>query len=301
MKYRIGCSDVGFSKTGRFEEALPVIRDAGFDCIDFCLYLYCLEPGQPMLRDNWKAWVGDTYRKIRESGLTVGQIHGLLNVFIPEDFHFIPPEEVAYRNLEACSMMECEKIVFHPVFYYGRVPTPEKRRQVLDYNIRWFGMLLEHAKANGVKIQLENTFDFANAWQPGDPAWPFTTAEDILEVVNTLGYPMEVCLDTGHANIAGQNIPEMIHAFGDKLKTLHLNDNFGNIRPLRPDLHLFPGYGNICWSQVFRTLKETGFQGLINLEPVGNIPLLQSELRQLQLKAAADSIRVVVASAGFEV
>jgi sugar phosphate isomerase/epimerase len=66
-----------------------------------------------------------------------------------------------------------------------------------------------------------------------------------------------VCLDTGHANQAGLDVPSAIRRLGKRIKHLHLQDNHGG--PI--DEHLPIGEGLIEWDAVFDALEEIGFEG----------------------------------------
>ena len=121
---------------------------------------------------------------------------------------------------------------------------------------------------------------------------PYTTADDLLELARRLNSPhVRLCLDTGHANIAGQNVPEMIEKYGNLLDTLHLNDNYGYISPVFEDLHLFPGYGRLDWHAIFAALHENGYSGTINIEPVAELDRLPRELRVLQFSTALEILK----------
>ena len=58
-------------------------------------------------------------------------------------------------------------------------------------------MLADTAKTFDVKIQLENTFDFAHLQQPGNTAWPFTTVQDIIALADALGDGHEYTVPAG--------------------------------------------------------------------------------------------------------
>lgn len=148
-------------------------------------------------------------------------------------------------------------------------------------------------------LNLENTFDSHRVQLPGDPPYPYTEAEDMLRLLRDLDDPLvRLCLDTGHANIAGQDIPAMVRAFGKNLETVHLNDNYGQLSPIYADLHLFPGYGHIAWSEVFAALREADFRGVLNIEPIAELPRMSPEVRFIQLRAAADTLRTLAESRG---
>ena len=117
----------------------------------------------------------------------------------------------------------------------------------------------------------------------------------MLDLVRDIGSSrVAVCLDTGHANISAQDIPQMIRLLRSDLATVHLNDNYGYISPIYEDLHLFPGYGRIDWQGVFTALEEIRFRGSYNIEPIGELKHLPDSVRQIQLRAAADTLRALL-------
>ena len=300
QKLLLGCSGEGLARRASIPEIFALLREAGFQSVDFWLYLYSLEPDQPMLQSGWQDWVRKLAALYRENGLAAAQIHGMLNIYIPEDFHTTTPGPASHRNLEASRMLGCERIVFHPAFYVGRVCTEDLRQRILDYNVRWFTPLMQTAKDCGVRIQLENTFDFAHVQQPGDPAWPFTTVEDLLYLADALGPQAEICLDTGHAHISRQDIPAMIRRFGPRLQSIHLNDNVGPLAEPCQDLHMFPGTGTIDWKLVFAALAETGYRGVLDLEPTGAMARAPECLWRSQLRTGLRDLRTLATEAGLE-
>ena len=145
-----------------------------------------------------------------------------------------------------------------------------------------------------IVINLENTFDYRHLQQPGDVPVPYTTAQDMLELVYGIGSNrVQLCLDTGHAHISGQDVPEMIRAWRGNLATLHLNDNYGLIRPVFEDLHLFPGYGTLEWKPIFDALRDIRFRGVLNIEPVVELARMPRAVRVIQLRAAAQTLQVL--------
>ena len=71
---------------------------------------------------------------------------------------------------------------------------------------------------------------------------------------------------------------------GEKLKALHIADNHGQL-----DDHLMPfNGGEIDFTEVVKSLKEIGYQGLFNLEIPGErrIPLQLRDAKLQYVKAA---------------
>ncbi len=88
---------------------------------------------------------------------------------------------------------------------------------------------------------------------------------EILSAVNRSN--VAVCLDTGHANLAGVDCPQFIRDAAARLAALHINDNDG-----KSDGHLLPyGCGTIPWDRVLHALRAVHYQGPLNFEVPGEI------------------------------
>lgn len=93
----------------------------------------------------------------------------------------------------------------------------------------------------------------------------------LLRIIKKVGAAnLGVCLDTGHANVAGLDIPQAVRELGPHLFETHCNDNFGwfkrKSRPETGDLHRPPGIGTINWVKVITAMNEIGFAGPVNFE-----------------------------------
>ncbi len=299
LNMMIGISSSSYTDIS-ITECMKRIKNAGYDSVDFNLYDFCQANG-PMLSSAWKEWIKKVRLATKEAGLIVGQIHALFGLFAATDLAYEPPGEIIHRNIEACAILECKELVFHPVFYRSIVDTMKIRERLFDYNTRWFKELLIPAKRYGIHIDLENTFDRRS--QPYHP--PFSTASDLLELTEAIDdKSVGICLDTGHANIMSLDIMDMIRSFGNKLRVLHLNDNLGSIEPcagqsVLSDQHFFPGTGIIDFLQVFTTLKEIGFKGILNLEPGDFLLRLPISVRNAYIAAGPSIIRSFAKEAGM--
>lgn len=289
---RVGSTGARISLVTSNEEAIDILAEAKLDAVDFWLYLCSLDEACPLQQDDWERWTQTIRNRLDAVGLPVQQSHALFNIFIPQDFTYIPPQQIMYRNFYACKLLGCSKLVFHPVAYLGRVTSDEQHRKILDYNLRWFSELLPLAEELQVELHVENMFDFAGKQQPEDRPFAFTQIEDLCWIADQFQHPLvKVCFDTGHANISGVNPPEAIRMLGSRLGSLHLQDNFGRVAPIEPDVHLLPGHGLIDWGEVMLSLKEVGFHGVLNMEPVDSLPRIPRELMVHQLASAAQFLK----------
>jgi sugar phosphate isomerase/epimerase len=91
--------------------------------------------------------------------------------------------------------------------------------------------------------------------------FPGSRVADNAALVSELADPhVALCVDTGHAHIAGDIAGELREA-AQLLRTTHVHDNDG-----RKDEHLPPGLGTIPWVDFSRTLGAIGYDGVMMLE-----------------------------------
>lgn len=222
MLYQISSAMAAFCKNMPLASAMRMVKEAGFDSLDFPFSVYSSSCGSPMLGEDWRSFVREVGRTADALGLPITQAHATWEQTIPADLHYESPHEIYFRTIEACSMVGCKHLIFHPLRQPERVDSDSMRQRIHDWNVRWFHELVPAAERFGVVINLENTFDSHHTQTPGDLPYPYTTAEDMLSLLHGIGSnQIALCLDTGHANISAQDIPAMIYAFRGNLATLH--------------------------------------------------------------------------------
>ena len=277
---KLSVGTIAYSRDCTPKDYMKRIRKAGYDSIDLGMYDYY----NVIMSDEWESWAEGVLAAAKEAGITVGQAHAQLNYYTSADLTYEPPPEIFHRNLKISAMLGCKEIVFHPVFIKDGVETAAQCEALMDYNVRWFRELIGPATALGVHISIENGF----SEKPQKVRAAFTTADDLLGLLDKIGEPsFGICIDTGHANIMSQNIPAMLKACGTRLRTVHLNDNYGMVSPIYPDMHLFPGSGGIDFAGVFSALRDINFTGLINLEPGDFIIGLPKSVRDASMAGGA--------------
>lgn len=292
MDYRFGSAIASFCGKTDLLTAMAIVKEAGYDNLDFPFSVYSVGFNPPLLQENWKSWVRSVRDYATQLDLCITQCHAAWLQDIPSDFSYVPPEELYFRTLEAASILGCKHVIFHPVRLRERVDSMTVRQRIHDWNVRWFHELIPAAEKFDVYINLENTFDSHHLQKPGDPPHPYTVGEDMVALLRDLSSDrIRLCLDTGHANNAGQDIAAMIRMFRSDLATVHLNDNFGYQKDTFSDLHLYPGEGNIPWKDVLQALREIRFRGVMNIEPIGKLPDLSDRERQISLKEGLEKLR----------
>jgi sugar phosphate isomerase/epimerase len=125
------------------------------------------------------------------------------------------------------------------------------RRFFVQKNLETIGELLPYAVSKGIGLMIENL--------PGD----FNTAREIGELLDP--FPeLGLHLDIGHANlmVSHSTVPELLEAYGTRVRHVHLHDNKGG----GADLHLPLGTGTVDLRGAVRLLQKVGYDGTITLE-----------------------------------
>lgn len=102
---------------------------------------------------------------------------------------------------------------------------------------------IEHLRAFarplGVSLLVENI--------PND----LSTPEKLVELIKTLHYDdLGVCFDTGHAHLMS-SVHQAFGVLADRICSTHVHDNKRD-----RDTHLWPGGGDIDWSQMMQSLRS---------------------------------------------
>jgi sugar phosphate isomerase/epimerase len=117
--------------------------------------------------------------------------------------------------------------------------------------------LADHAAEHRIRIALENV-PFYGRRRVGD------SVGELLEIIGDLpAHVVGICLDTGHAVLAGRDPVEELKTGGQRIFHLHLQDNDG-----RQDLHRVPGDGVIEWDDFVETMARIKFSGSATIEVV---------------------------------
>ncbi|HEY8865879.1 MAG TPA: sugar phosphate isomerase/epimerase [Solirubrobacteraceae bacterium] len=125
----------------------------------------------------------------------------------------------------------------------------------------------------GIVLAIEN---LAPVW-PGPPRLSHSPRA-ILDLVRRLASPaFGMLLDLGHAHITG-GVASAAELAGDAVCLFHAHDNFGSrdpgaghagpgLDPLRLDLHLAPGGGNLPWQALAPQLHDHAAPVLLEVHP----------------------------------
>ncbi len=149
------------------------------------------------------------------------------------------------QGLDACAAIGATQMVIHSphtTWAYNNLDyNPGSRDKLISLVHDSIGEAVKRAEDMGVVLVIENIEDM-------DP-------HARVDLVKSFNSPaVRVSIDTGHANYAhhstgGPPVDYFVHAAGDLLSHVHLQDTDGYA-----DRHWNPGEGNVPWVEFFRAL-----------------------------------------------
>ncbi len=254
---KIGIMTETYTKTLGFEPGLRMLRDDGWECVDYSDFQNVETPKFLCSDAEFDATIRREHALLESLGLTVSQAHAPWPWPCPDGVVADWPArlEKFSRAIRGAAMLGCRHFVIHPLMNW-ETSRPEDPAAVRGANMEYAASLCDIASACHVVICLENM--------------PFkelclSTPEACLGFVRELGRPnLKICLDTGHCTMFGISPGAAVRMLGhDMLATLHVHDNDGTT-----DSHSRPGAGVIDWTDFAAALREIGFDGVVSLENV---------------------------------
>ncbi|MBO5051813.1 MAG: sugar phosphate isomerase/epimerase [Clostridia bacterium] len=244
------------------QEGYTRMRQAGFTCADLSVicntkgiyYTADLETAKEMARAECAAAAA--------AGIRIHQVHGPW----PTD------DTTAENRKEKIGFME-RAIRLTPAFgarylvIHSDMPLgwwKEDEALAWQTNTALLRAILPIAEEEGVTICIENMPMTALA---------ISRTKRMYEFVQEINHPnLGMCLDTGHANVFGDDCGDMVRLIAPVLKVLHVHDNLGD-----KDAHLPPYQGTINWESFTAALRETGFNGVLSIEASLDVRNMQED------------------------
>jgi len=178
----------------------------------------------------------------------------------------------------SASIMGVKNIVLHPGPEREGRPASHEFLAHMDHAARSLNRVARHCCDHGVQLLLENML----------PHLLFGHTSDMMYLLGEIKEcNVGTCLDTGHANLAGE-LGTVIHKLSGHLKMLHVNDNRRD-----SDAHLPPGEGVIDWHFVLGELKRCDFQGALILELAGDADESISQVLDRAVRAREYLMRII--------
>lgn len=244
------------------EAGIILLAEAGFQALDFGFFYLEKDPRFLMSDTEHTAY----YKRLRsiadDHGIEVHQAHSPMPQYLytgdeaPGNVYL----DLQIRAIKSAALLGAKYIVVHPVIL------PECRydahhEETQEINFKYYSKLKPYAEAYGIKIAIENMFN----WDPERKCICPTvcsTAKEMKAYVDMMGRDWFVsCLDTGHTLLTGTTPQDMIHELGDYIGCLHVHDNDGV-----QDLHQAPRTGVTDWPALMQALRDIDYKGVFNME-----------------------------------
>lgn len=228
---------------------------AGFDSIDlnFC-QAFKLEP--ILSGDKWMDWVEQAKETLAQAGIGAGQSHTPFYNVLDKNIDDVDAvEETVRRSVIISGMLGVKWVTIHA----GTFMNDPRMSRSKAGNLEYFAPYLELAGKYGTGIAIENLFDAITPSKVRDLHRYTADLEHLIDLVDTLSqrYPnVGICWDFGHANEMSWDQPLALRTVGKRLKSTHVNDNYGLL-----DDHLLPFLGTVNWPEIMPVLREIGYEG----------------------------------------
>jgi sugar phosphate isomerase/epimerase len=216
------------------------MAEMGLDFLDLTL--------EPPSATSWRVDAREVRRLLEEYNLGVV---GHTAYYIPMASPFEEIRQASVAEFRRCIRQFAEIGVKWMNIHPDRHAPMHNRAFYIQRNIQTLEELLPEAEACGVGLMIENL--------PGDFNSPAQLGE-LLDPLPSLG----LHLDIGHSNlmVPHNTCGEILAAYGDRLRHVHLHDNKGG----HADLHLPLGSGTLDVAKEVAALKKFGYDGTITLE-----------------------------------
>ena len=248
----------------RDEEALDILKAAGYDAVD--MSLFCMSREDNVFNTpDYKKRALEIRAHADKIGMPFNQSHtpfrskAWTDPVQYEEFYL--PQQI--RALEIAGIMGCENVVIHPLHDADHYKGHED--ETFEINMKYYRRLLPYAKDLGVRIVTENMWGRNELRKCITPSACGLVEEFIRYVDGIDDESFGACLDLGHCGLVGEEAEDAIRALGkDRLKALHVHDN-----KYWDDNHTAPGLGKMHWEEIMKALAEIDYEGDLTMESDG--------------------------------
>ena len=261
-------------------KANDILADAGYDAIDISFFgdLYSF-----IFEDDYIETAKKMKNEMDKRGVSINQAHAPFGGGYENYTQNLLPQMP--RVFEVCGILGVKQIIVHPI---QRGVFAGHENEIFDLNVEFYKGLAPLAKANGLKIAIENM------WQrhPVNKQIVDDICADphqLAAIYDTLNDPeaFTVCLDIGHVALCRREPADAIRILGhDRLGALHVHDV-----DYVDDLHTLPGCSKINWDSVCSALADIDYKGEFTLEADNFLKRYPDDFKPTAAKFMADTAR----------
>lgn len=170
----------------------------------------------------------------------------------PNDAEYRKNIHAIRRSIEMCNILGIKRIVVHACTHKDFT-----KEMFYEYNKMFYSEFFDLMEKYNITVMTEN-------WD--NNSTHFSTGKEMREFIDYVGHPLlAACWDTAHGNIdkVAREIGQYknIIDLGDKLKGLHISDNFGDTHH-----HSWPFAGVINFDSVMQGLIDVNYDGYFTFE-----------------------------------
>ncbi|MBQ8510245.1 MAG: sugar phosphate isomerase/epimerase [Clostridia bacterium] len=206
--------------------------------------------------DGWKRLAHEWGEAAAYAGVTYVVSHSpCLNPFqSSDDEAYAATIRAIRRSIEICHILSIPRIVVH-----AGTNSAFTEDEYRSKNKKFYSEFFDLMEKYDITVMTENT--------PDAPYHTLSTGREMREFIEYVEHPLfAACWDTAHANINTQAKAEgsyqSITALGEKLKGLHISDNFGD----GAHHHTWPFAGIVNFDAVVQGLLDVHYDGYFNFE-----------------------------------
>lgn len=234
-------------------EAIRMLAEAGFDALDYSMFSH--GDDHPVFGEKQADHADWLLAAAKKHGLAFNQAHAPFPTIIEDDpaYNERVFPQVA-KSIEMAGRLGADQIIVHPTSF-------SDRRKNKAENVRLYEKLAPHAAPYGIKIALENMWQWDASGRIVKNVC--SDAEDFIDILDELDPKrFTACLDLGHCGLVGESAADMIRSLGrDRLTSLHVHDN-----DHQDDTHTLPYSGKMDWPAITRALADIDYAGDLTLE-----------------------------------
>lgn len=170
----------------------------------------------------------------------------------PQDETYRANVRAIRRSIEACHQLGIDRIVVHAC-----ANAALSEEDFIKYNTMFYREFFDLMEKYNITVMTEN-------WD--NNATHFSSAREMRDFLDKMDHPLlAACWDTAHGNIdrvaRGIGQYDNIMTLGDKLKGMHISDNFGDCHH-----HSWPFAGRISFDSVMQGLLDVNYDGFFTFE-----------------------------------
>ena len=223
---------------------------------------------------------------LHDLGMNVQQFHSHFSLAADTEANRTAVVEKSLRTIDLAAELGAKALVIHIAGRHGSCKGISDQA-IFEANVKSLSEMAKHAENMPVRLAIENLMTDTN--RQG------CRIAELKELIAVAGSErIGICLDTGHANVDGLDVPEAVLECGPQLIASHIQETCrGN------DLHVFPftlrrGKSTMDWFRIFGAFAEIGYPFPLIGECANNSGELPLELADRYLEAQKNLIESVL-------